>query len=300
MEASNDLRDLPWQSKSETSGHIRYIFLTVRALLHNFQVISTPLTIHQALLCQWLKSRERLCLHSLSIFHSGSDSWIWSSVGATILNFVRFHYYSSDILTRWEDEIGPSSRSTAGKVGTFGGWDRGGPTTVRPQILRGNKGDWNIVRHELILIPATARLGRRMKFMVMSRSGDYALIRHWCTSSVPKSFLWTPHGLVDPTSISKDSLWTSHEILKDWQGLLWTPQRLHAYSYGIPLLLKSFSDRPQFSLWLRLIRVMFLLENFSIESKTEAEVFLILIWIISDGGSNSVGLSGNLISEVSN
>ncbi|KAF5319150.1 hypothetical protein D9619_008506 [Psilocybe cf. subviscida] len=56
-----------------------------------------------------------------------------------------------------------------------------------------------------------------------------------------------------------------------------------------PLLLKSLSDRPQFSLLLRCTRVVFLLlKKFSTELETEAEVFLMmLIRIIGDEGTES-------------
>ncbi|KAF9530793.1 hypothetical protein CPB83DRAFT_850328 [Crepidotus variabilis] len=55
-----------------------------------------------------------------------------------------------------------------------------------------------------------------------------------------------------------------------------------------PLLLRTLSERPQFSLSLRCIRVVFLLlKQFSFELKTEAEVFLsLLIRIIGDDHSS--------------
>ncbi|KAF8151507.1 hypothetical protein B0H34DRAFT_664561 [Crassisporium funariophilum] len=58
-----------------------------------------------------------------------------------------------------------------------------------------------------------------------------------------------------------------------------------------PLLLKSLSDRPQFSLLLRCTRVVFLLlKKFSHELQTESEVFLMmLIRIISDDGASDGG-----------
>jgi len=55
-----------------------------------------------------------------------------------------------------------------------------------------------------------------------------------------------------------------------------------------PLLLKSLSDRPQFSLSLRCTRVVFLLlKQFSLELRTESEVFLTVIIRIIAGESTS-------------
>jgi len=58
-----------------------------------------------------------------------------------------------------------------------------------------------------------------------------------------------------------------------------------------PLLLKTLSERPMFSLILRCTRVVFLmLKQFSLELKTEAEVFLmLLIRIITEDGSAETG-----------
>jgi hypothetical protein len=57
-----------------------------------------------------------------------------------------------------------------------------------------------------------------------------------------------------------------------------------------PLLLKALSDRPLFPLTLRSTRVVFLLlKQFSLELKTEAEVFLmLLIKIIGDENDGAV------------
>ncbi|KIJ91398.1 hypothetical protein K443DRAFT_115078 [Laccaria amethystina LaAM-08-1] len=58
-----------------------------------------------------------------------------------------------------------------------------------------------------------------------------------------------------------------------------------------PLLLKALSERPMFSLILRCTRVVFLmLKQFSLELKTEAEVFLmLLIRMITEDGSAETG-----------
>ncbi|KAL6306601.1 hypothetical protein BKA93DRAFT_729312 [Sparassis latifolia] len=62
-----------------------------------------------------------------------------------------------------------------------------------------------------------------------------------------------------------------------------------------PLLLKSLSDRPSFPLTLRATRVVFLLlKQFSLELKTESEVFLVLlIKIIGTDGSEAEAVDGH-------
>ncbi|KDR71626.1 hypothetical protein GALMADRAFT_254004 [Galerina marginata CBS 339.88] len=77
-----------------------------------------------------------------------------------------------------------------------------------------------------------------------------------------------------------------HDLFRKHQELILLLQH-----HLCPLLLKSLSDRPQFPLLLRCTRVVFLLlKKFSLELRTEAEVFLMmLIRIIGDDSGSESG-----------